>query len=302
MSFNYKSQTITLENYRKVFKACSPDIQDEIRSAVMDGTPIASYINECGVDSYKLGQIRIGLREYLPIEYLNTLLTGRTIYYIRQMVREGIDAEPLFKYVEKEKLLLPKATIEKIAEFMYLGTNIEMVDFREVKEEKLDLVLDGLRRNFPMWLILDYDVDYMRSLMRGMQLEIDITPFLNGKWSEKQLYLLYSYRKQIDLFEFLEYVNENFDVDRLKVLLKAFKKGIPITSICVQESDGYPIYNAYQMEELSKAIEDKTITHQMYNPQLSDESMRVLHEKELEKRKPKPKKLKLSGLTDITEL
>ena len=59
MSFRYKSQTVTLENYRTVFKVCSPDILDEIRSAVLDDTSISSFIKPCGNDSYKLGQLRI---------------------------------------------------------------------------------------------------------------------------------------------------------------------------------------------------------------------------------------------------
>lgn len=302
MSFRYKNTTITLENYKTIFKECTPDILDEIRSAVLDDTPIASFIEDCGNDSYKLGQIRMGIRELIPIGYLNPLLTGRTIYFIRQSFRLNFDIEPLFRYVTETKLLISDKTIEKLAEFIYLGTNIELVDFTEVKDDKVDLVLDGLHRHFPMWLILDkdYSLSYMRSLMRGMQLELDITPFLSGNWTENQMYLLFSYSKQIDLYDFLTKINEKFDVDRLKVLLRDCKKGIPISSLCVQEKDGYPVYNSFQMEELSKAIEDKTITHEMYNPKLSDEEMKALHNKELEKRNPKKikRKLKLSGVDD----
>lgn len=302
MGFRYKNTLVTLENYKAIYKDCSVDILDEIRSAVLDDTPIAGYINECGNDSYKLGQIRMGIREMLPLGLLNPLLTGRTLYLIRQSYKVGFDLEPLFRYIKDDKLLLKATTIEKIAEFMYLGADIEMVDFTKVKDDKLELVLDGLRRNYPMWLILDdsYSLSYMRALMRGMQLEIDISPFLNGKWEEQQLYLIYSYSKQIDIYDFLSKVNENFDVDRLKVLLKSSKMGIPIYTLCVQEKDGYPIYNSFQMEELSKAILDKTITNEMYNPRLSDEEMKDLHEKELEKRNPKRVKrnIKLSGLDD----
>lgn len=303
MSFQFKEITVTLENYKQIFKNCTPDVLDEIRSAVLDDTPIASFIDECGTDSYKLGQIRIGLREMLPLGFLNTNLTGRTIYLIRQCLKNNISVDDLFVYVDEDKLKLPSGTIEKLAEFVYLGADISMIDFTKVKESKIELVLQGLLYHYPMWLIIDedYPISYMKSLMRGMQLEIDITPFLSGKWSEQQMFLLFSYSKRIDIVDFMSKINEQFDVESLKVLLKLYKENVPITTLCVQDQDGTPIYNSYQIEELGKAIKDKTITHEMYNPLLSDKSMSVLHEKELEKRKPKPKKVKLSGVTDIDE-
>ena len=301
MSFQFKEITVTLENYKQIFKNCTPDVLDEIRSAVLDDTPIASFIDECGTDSYKLGQIRIGLREMLPLGFLNTNLTGRTIYLIRQCLKNNISVDDLFVYVDEDKLKLPSGTIEKLAEFVYLGADISMIDFTKVKESKIELVLQGLLYHYPMWLIIDedYPVSYMKSLMRGMQLEIDITPFLSGKWSEQQMFLFFSYSKRIDIMDFMSKINEQFDVESLKVLLKLYKENVPITTVCVQDKDGTPIYNSYQIEELGKAIKDKTITHEMYNPLLSDKSMSVLHEKELEKRKPKPKKVKLSGVTDM---
>ena len=301
MSFQFKEITVTLENYKQIFKNCTPDVLDEIRSAVLDDTPIASFIDECGTDSYKLGQIRIGLREMMPLGFLNPNLTGRTIYLIRQCLKNNISVDDLFVYVDEDKLKLPSGTIEKLAEFVYLGADISMIDFTKVKESKIELVLQGLLYHYPMWLIIDedYPISYMKSLMRGMQLEIDITPFLSGKWSEQQMFLLFSYSKRIDIIDFMSKINEQFDVESLKVLLKLYKENVPITTLCVQDQDGTPIYNSYQIEELGKAIKDKTITHEMYNPLLSDKSMSVLHEKELEKRKPKPKKVKLSGVTDM---
>ena len=112
MGFRYKNTLVTLENYKTIYKDCSVDILDEIRSAILDDTPIASYINECGTDSYKLGQIRMGIREMLPLGLLNPLLTGRTLYLIRQSYKVGFDLEPLFRYIEDDKLLL-KAMLPK---------------------------------------------------------------------------------------------------------------------------------------------------------------------------------------------
>lgn len=294
MSFQYKNTIVTLENYKQIFKECTPDVLDEIRSAILDDTPIASFIEECGTDGYKLGQIRMGLREMLPLGYLNPLFTARTIYLIRQCYYSNINAEEILRYIDKGILLVSSETIEKMMEFIYLGADISNVDFTKVTEDKVELVLTGLLHHYPMWLILDgdYSISYMKALMRGMQLEIDITPFLDGKWSEQQLFLLFSYKTRIDLPEFLSKVNEKFDVDRLKLLLSLSSMNVPIDTLCVKDFSGYPVYNYYQMAVLGDAIMDKTITHAMYNPELSDMEMMRLHD--IEKRKKK--KPKLSGI------
>ena len=45
MSFKYQMELVTMDNYREIFSGSTVDILDEIRSAVLDDTPIANFIN-----------------------------------------------------------------------------------------------------------------------------------------------------------------------------------------------------------------------------------------------------------------
>lgn len=291
MSFKYGNQLVTLENYRNIFKVCSPDVLDEIRSAILDDTPISQFIKPCGSDSYLLGQLRMSIRELIPIEYLSTHITGKTIYNIRQGFKKGRDMSPLLKYYSQKDIKIDKLTLEKLSEFCLVGTDITRVDFKLVPNNLVDIVCKGLYQGYPMWLLLDDDnmptERTIHILMRGLSIGVDIHPFLSGDWSTDAMLLIFSYAKSVDLNEVLGYINSKFSVDSIKVLLDLASKGIPISSLCVKDIDGSPIYNSFQMYEIGRALEDRVITQEMYNPSLSDFDISELRKKELAKKNRK---------------
>lgn len=288
MSFRFNRVVITLNNYQQVFSDCTPDILDEIRSAILDDTNIAKFIEPCGTDSYKLGQIRMAIREFTPPEYLNVRFTGRTIYLIRQGIKKGLDMSEVLKYANKRGLLLNPDSIEKIAEFMVLGADVSKVDFILVPNNILDEVLRGLYKGYPMWLCISDNytpnVETLSALMRGMQLGIDIHPFLSNSWTSDKLYLILSYEKKVDLNEFLSYINSNFSIDAIKVLLDFMSAKVPIQTLCKRDSDNNPIFNSYQMYSIGNAIADGTVTDEMYDVNLSDIEIDELHDKALKEK------------------
>ena len=290
MSFIFNRQTITLENYKQFFNVCTPDILDEIRSAVLDDTQIAKFIEPCGTDSYKLGQIRMALREMIPVEYINENFTGKTIYNIRRCFDKGYDCSFILKYLKNGKPIIETDTIETLVEFCYLGADLSKVDFTEVPKNIVNTICSGLYHGFPMWLCVGspYITEKkLSTLMRGMQLGIDIQPFINRDWQDSQLILLFSYAKELDLNNILRYINEKFDTDLLNVILQAASKNIPLARLCTRDNEGYPIYNCYQLTEIVHAIEEGTITDEMYNPNLSDMDIIDMRSKELEKKNRK---------------
>lgn len=291
MSFKLKNKMITLDNYKEVFHECTPDILDEIRSAILDDTPIAKFIEPCGVDSYKLGQIRMALRELVPVEYINTKLTGKTIHNIRLGISKGYDMSSLLRYIVKNNLTVDKEVLEELSEFLYLGVDIDKVDFTVVRNDLVHAICQGLLQGYPMWLCIGGSFPltekYVGLLKRGMQLEVDIYPFINTEWSEGQLVTIFSHAKTININAFVSYINNKFDKECINTLVELYQKNIPITSLCYVDDTGEPIYNSYQMYELGQAIEDGTITNEMYNAKLSDMEIADLHRRELEKKNRK---------------
>lgn len=290
MGFRYKQTTVTLSNYQKIFAACSPDILDEIRSAVLDDTAIAKFIQPCGNDNYKLGQLRMAVRELVPIEYLSANLTGKTIYYIRQGFSKNRDMSVLLKYINSKTIVEPE-TLEKLTEYVYLGTDISNVDFSVVPNHLVNIVCNGLYKGYPMWLLVEEGCQLtektIQILMRGLQLGIDVHPFLNGKWSDEALLLIFSYAKSLDLNLILPYINHNFDVEMLRVLLDLAVEGTPISTLCNKDTAGIPVHNRYQMYEIGQAIKDGTVTDEMYKVTMSDMDIAMLHSRLLEERNRK---------------
>lgn len=287
MSFKYKGILITINNYMEVFEKFEPDILDEIRSAVLDDTPIGVYIRSCADDSYKLGQLRMALREYVPKEYLNSRLSGRCIYLIRQCYKKGIDLSPILSYI-KGNLKLENDSIEKILGVVLLGIDIRKVDFTIVPEDNIEIICEGLIKGYPMWLCVSEEgyltTSFIRQLMKGMKLQIDIHPFLNGKWSEEQLVLILSNARSVNVNDLLEYVNYNFTVDHLVEIIDIAREGLDYSLLCMKDKDGFPSFNPYQLAVLGKAIRDDVICKEMYNPKLNDMDMEDIYEAELRKK------------------
>lgn len=278
MSFRWCRQIIALDNYAQVFgEECSPDVLDEIRSAVLDNTEIADYIDACGNDSYLLGQIRMALREGVSREYLDTRLTGRTIYNIRQGIQRGVNMQSLMWYATPKALRVDKKIVEVLSEFVLLGTQIERVDFTKVPTALVSIFCKGLYKGFPMWLLNDeatgLNEAQVRVLMRGMELGIDIHPFVSGGWDRNVLLMLFSYNKAVDINAILGYLTEKFSVNQVKTLLDISSLGIPIDRLCVKDHTGAPVYNQYQMYELGESLKAGVDVQKMFNPRMSDYEM-----------------------------
>lgn len=288
MSFRYGGRFVALDNYKQFFEECSPDVLDEIRSAVLDDTDISQYIDACGDDSYLLGQIRIAIREHIPEDYLDTRLTGKTIYNVRQGIANGRDMSAILWYITPQKLKVEKEIIQMLSDFCLLGTDISRVDFTLVPKNLVPIFCKGLYKGYPMWLLSDecagMNVNSIQVLMRGMELGIDVQPFMRGGWSKEALLLIFSYAKACDINALLGYLNSKFDIGQLKVLLDIASSGIPISRLCMKDSSGAPVYNQYQMYELGESLKLGLDVKQMFNPRLSDYDMAQMRTKILEAR------------------
>lgn len=282
MSFKYKGVIITMNNYLEVFKDYEPDIIDEVRSAVLDDTPISPFIKPCRTDSYRLGQFRMALREYIPKEYLNPSLSGQCIYLIRHCYKVGVDLSPILRYI-KGTLKLECDSIERILRVMLIGGDIRKIDFTVVPRDIIGIICEGLIKGYPMWLCISNEEyltpSFIRQLMKGMQLQIDIHPFLNGKWTEEQLVMILSSANAININELLEYVNYKFSIEHLVEVIDAARNRLDYSLLCLQDDDGSPSFNSYQMAVLRNALRDDVITKELYNPNMNDMDMQDLYEK-----------------------
>ena len=286
MSFRFKSQTITLDNYREIFKACTQDILDEIRLAILDDTPIATFIEPCGNDSFKLGQLRKAVREMVHTEYLNPLFSGKVIEKIRIGESKGYDMSALLIYVNKKGLLLSNDVLEILADFILLGVDVSKVDFTKVPSNQVSLICKGLYNKYPMWLLVGNNLtnERIELLQRGMQLGVDIHPFLCDGWSDDVIISLFSYVKKININDVLSYISPRFTRKEVNILLNLRSKGYPIDLLAKRDKDGNPIYNEFQFKVLSEALQHGIDSNSVFNPYLSDEEMQKQLDLELKEK------------------
>lgn len=292
MSFVYRNKTVTFDNYKKVFEQYSPDVLDEIRSAILDSTPIMPFIEPCAKDDEKLKQLRLALREMIPLQYLSAQMTANTIRMIRRAFATGLDLSDILPYISGKSLLVEPDTFEKLVQIPFTGNHIDKkLDFTRVPKSLVDIFVKGQIKGYPMWLLLPDDTvivsklteERVEALMRGMYLNIDIHPFLDTDWNIKSLYLLFSYGSSCDLDRILTLVSPKFSCEQLDCLLKLEKEGIPVARLCVKDDDGYPLFNEFQMESLGTAMRQHVLTDEMLNWKLSDFEIDNLVKEELQK-------------------
>jgi len=273
---------LTLDNYKDLCSDCTEDVLDEIRLSILDDIDIRQYIFKCGDDSYKLGQIRLALRNRVPRHYILTQMTSKSLKYIRESLKCGKSVKPIERYIYGDSLTIDTDLFEQVVLCNYLGGNIDMVDFREVKSSISKIVCEGLVRGYPMWLLAysDLSESYIRLLMRGMDLNIDITRFLDGGWGESQLMLLFVNSVSVDINEFLTYVTKDYSAGSVDVLLGLYRDGIEIDRLTYKDEFGSPLYNEYQIEVLASALRlqrNKGVDIDMlFNPRLCDYEMQSI--------------------------
>lgn len=276
----YNNKVVTLGNYEKIFEGYSPDVLDEIRLAVLDDTAISKFINPCKDDSYRLGQIRLALREYVPVEYISSSISGENMFLIRKCIREGVNISSIRKYIRNGGLSVSNGTLNEMLKALSKGADISKVDFTVIADGLVKVVCVGLQKNYPMWLFESEVLSESRVmlLMRGMSLGIDIQPLINSDWSDECIRYIFLSAKQVDTELLLSVVTPKFNVEHLKEVIFAITNNLDYTLIAKRSKDGTPVYNEYQMEALNLAMVNGVLTEDMCNEELDDREIRRMTE------------------------
>lgn len=273
MSIIYKGQVVNTNNYLTVFSGYSLDVLDEIRLAILDDTPIAPYISSCKEDSYRLGQLRLAIKEYVPRKFLNPYISGACMFKIRKGLREGLDMSPVLKYVRGgAKPSVPCHTLERMLDVILAGGDISKTDFTAIANNLVGVVCEGLLKNYPMWLFENETLSEqrVRLLMRGMALNIDVSPFVSSEWSDAQIRCIFLNAKLVDINFLLSIINSRFSTECIECVVFAITNNLDYTVTGAKDSDGNPVFNEFQMDALNTAMQNGVLTEEMCNPQLSD--------------------------------
>lgn len=200
----YKNKKVLLDNFRDIFKDFSVDVQDVVRSAILDEVDITNWIDKCADNPYRLDQIRLCKKEGIDNGYLS-YKSGEVLRGIRGLIRRGVNLSPILKYD-------PNALSDRC--FLYLivwckeGYKFSEYNFSIVPDYMLEFFDFCIRRNINVTKFntgIQYTLDYLdlclKILGRGMNID---------KYSSKNI--------SFQVLNFMEKVSSSGDVERYNQL------------------------------------------------------------------------------------
>lgn len=284
MSFKYKGVLCTLNNYSEMFNKLSPDFIDEIRLAILDDTPIGAYLSDAIAmrdGANKLAQVRKALRDYVPARYISLRVSAEVTEAIRTLYNKRGESglsqlEPYFPL--NGVIELPDATIKYIVMALISGADIHQVDFKKVATDNVDIIVSGLIKGYPMWLVADgcYNKDYLRVLMSAMRVGLDAHPFCEDNWDCDSIKYLVENANTVKKFNLLSFVNPKFDKGRLTEIVYACNNKLNFEKLCIKDREGNPLFNEYQMGALNNAMTKGIPLDTIYDWNMSDLEMETV--------------------------
>lgn len=253
----FKGSRVTLESLSSQFRGYSLDIQDEVRSMVMDNLDLSKWIDVCKDNPYRLNQIRLGSKEGLDPRFF-TILDGSVIYRIRSLAATGFNVGELLAYVgvgfTKEQWFY----IISWAERGLLDSRLALV---RTPFSMWGFIDKGLRNNLPMWLFTSgkkYSDTFMHSVLTLMSNGQSAETFLNSSWKDETLKLLaeFSYRRWFN--NIVGLVDYFIPYDFLVSVGELAKEGLideDLFEIGYDDDSGnYYLYQSYHLDAILRCV------------------------------------------------
>ena len=269
----YKSRTLILDNFRSVLKDFSVDIQDVVRSAILDGVDIASYVNLCKNNPYKLDQIRMAMKESIP-SVLYDSLSGEQLYIIRQLKVNKYNIDPIVSQVKSGKLA-----------GCYLDFLISWVTKHvDISGIKISLIPKSMLEIFDMHLCQGrnmkpfnngkvYSKDYILYCLSIQEGGKNIDRFVKEDWDEQLLAQLSVYAGNTPdavWNSVMSVVTNDTGLERTDLLFSVARIGIPLDKItAVSKKDGSPVYDNESIQVIIDASTQGFDYRKFMSPELS---------------------------------
>lgn len=237
----YNGKELILDNLREVLKGFSVDIQDTVRSAILDGIDISKYINPCRDNPYRLEQIRLSKKEGMSDIYFS-VQNGSILYQIRKMRHKNIDTVWIEKQLKNGTL--SSKHFEYMLKWVEDGVNISSLNISLIPNDLLDVFDHGMRSGFDMSLFNNgksYRPKYIRLCMQIMNNGKYVSFLLKDEWSMSVLSLLVSFSKASTLVwnSLVSNIDATTSADRVKCLLPLVSNGISVGKLQRKVNSSY---------------------------------------------------------------
>ena len=247
----YKGKTLILDNFRKMLKNYSLDIQDVVRSAILDGVDLSEYLDRYKNDPYKLDQVRLSIKEGLPGVYFGST-SGQSLYRIRKLIGKK-DLSAL--QAQMAKGVIPEEYLDYI--LSWVEDNIDFSDLNVliIPKNLLSEFDYGLRNGLDMSPFntgTKFSKGYIRQCCAIKLNGKEIAEFLppNKEWDMRVMEQLVDFSRTKNQYVWINVIaniSPSESIDRLIPLIELAKQGINIKVLQQGNSKGY----VYSIEALS---------------------------------------------------
>lgn len=273
------SRRVTLDNISELLEGYSLDIQDEVRSMILDGLDLSEWVSVCRENPYRLNQIRLAVKEGVPKELLN-ISSGSTLFKVRKYVRNGFSAEELYPYVGKG---FDDSQWEYILSWARGGYLDKRLNLLRTPISMWGSIDKGLKRNLPMWLFTNgkvYPDNELESLITIMSNGKSISKFLDGVWSSHVLELLAEISSTSWYGSIVDYVYDFISYDFLLSIRDLARKRIIDLDLFRTEGGGLGelsySYQSYHIKAIAEAVAKGYDYSRLKNPDLSGTEVDII--------------------------
>ena len=254
----FKGKTLILDNFRTVLSDYSLDVQDVVRSAILDGIDISAYIQSCKENPFRLDQIRLGMKDGLS-EAIYKITNGNVIYQIRILKCKGVDLKSLEKQLEQGNL--SETYMIYALNWIEQGINLSKINLAIIPQKLLPTFEYGLKSGFDMSKYnngVTYSPQYIGLCLQIEKSNKSVSFLLKGDWSIDILEVLSSFsRVENTLWNNLTTnIDRNISKTRIKKLIRLVKVNIDITPL-QKKSGGEYIFSDKCLDMIEEAYYDK---------------------------------------------
>lgn len=254
----YNGVEMILDNFRSLLFDMSVDVQDVVRSAILDGIDISEYIVPCKDNPYKLDQIRLAKKEELP-EGLIGSTSGEMLYQLRRLRQRGVDLSGVEYQLENGSL--SDEYMEYMLNWVSDGINLHGLNIAIIPKNLLETFDYGMRSGFNMTPFntgYSYSPEYIKLCLMILKNGKDVSVFLKGDYDLEVLRTLSGISKIANQRwnMLINNIDSGISKDRLDRLIPFIKSGVSIVKL-QEKNKGKYIYDCECLEVVYKAYLSK---------------------------------------------
>lgn len=280
----YDGILLVLDNFREVLRGYSVDVQDVVRSAILDGVNIGPFIKMCKDDPYKLDQLRLAVKEGFDVDGLKKVSSGNLIYQIRQMKPMGLNVVGLESQLAKGTL--SEEHLKYTMEWIKKGYNIHTLNISLIPRDCLKVFGIGLERGLDMRKFnngVAYKPEYLGKLLNILSYEKPVEDFLDGDWELEVLSAhLVGFAKVSNRYwnALMKNIDKNTPAERVGLLIKLIKAGIDVGTLQKKGNGGKYVYSEECLQRVlyanSLGLDYKKIIANTTDPNQMDVQIREM--------------------------